>query len=351
MPGETKTPTTGSPNSTHALRWTLGGLTVGAIYLCWSLWPALVLAAWTAALARPWLIRFEQVLKGRSRAAAALSLLLFLVLSLPLGLLALAAVSGAHELASAIARSSSAESALEAIAVEGAQAPQLPTDLSSGIDLLRQYGAQGLNVLSNLAGAAATGLVAVFIYFAGAFAFLLEGPAVWRWCKRNSPLQTDHLDRFSAAFHETGRGLLVGVGLTTATQGLVATLVYVSLGVPRWWVLGPITGLASLLPLVGSALVWAPIVLGLFLTGHPIKGSILAVLGIGVISTVDNVLRPIFARMGALNIPMFLLFVSIFGGIAAVGAWGAILGPLVVRLWMEALVLQREAEGAPAPTA
>jgi predicted PurR-regulated permease PerM len=64
-----------------------------------------------------------------------------------------------------------------------------------------------------------------------------------------------------------------------------------------------------------------------------------------VISTVDNVLRPIYARMGALKRPMFLLFISIFGGIAAFGTWGAILGPLIVRLWIEALVLRREAEG------
>jgi predicted PurR-regulated permease PerM len=139
----------------------------------------------------------------------------------------------------------------------------------------------------------------------------------------------------------------MGVGLTSATQGLVATLVYLSLGVPRWWVLGPITGLASMIPLVGSALVWAPVMLGLFLTGHPIKGAILVVLGVGVISIVDNLLRPIYARMGALKMPMFLLFVSIFGGLAALGAWGAILGPLIVRLWMEALVLRRETESCP----
>jgi predicted PurR-regulated permease PerM len=336
--------------STSVLRWAVIGLTAATVYLCWSLWPALVLASWTAALARPLLVRFERALKGRRRAAAALSLLLFIVLSLPLGLLVLGVVSGAHELALAIGQTSSAEDALETIAAgtDDAQFPQLPSDLPAVFELLQRYGAQGLNVLTNLAGAAASGLVALFIYFGGAFVFLLEGPALWSWCKRNSPLQPDHLERFSAAFHETGRGLLVGVGLTSATQGLVATLVYVALGVPRWWVLGPITGLASLIPVAGSALVWAPIALGLFLTEHSVKGTILVVLGLGVISSADNVLRPVYARMGALRMPMFLLFISIFGGIAAVGAWGAILGPLVVRLWMEALVLHREAEGTPA---
>lgn len=338
-------------STASALRWTLVGLTAATIYVCWPLWPALVLAAWTAALGRPLLVRFERGLKGRRRAAVALSLLLFLVFLLPLGLVVLGVTSGAQELAQLIAQTSSVESALGTIAAgsERTQAPQLPNSLPALIELLQRYGEQGVNVLKTLAGAAATGLVALFIYFVGAFVFLLDGPSAWSWCKRHSPLRSDHLERMAAAFHETGRGLVVGLGLTSVTQGLVATLVYLALGVPRWWVLGPITGLASMIPLVGTALVWAPVMLGLFLTGHPIKASILMLLGLGVISIVDNLLRPIYARMGALKLPMFLLFVSIFGGVASFGPWGAILAPLIVRLWIEVLALHRETESTTDP--
>jgi len=210
------------------------------------------------------------------------------------------------------------------------------------IGLSHRYGAEGVRVLTNLAGVATEGLVALLIYFAGVFVFLVDGPAAWAWLREHSPLQQGHLERFAGAFQETGRGLLVGVGLTSATQGLVATLVYLSLGVPRWWVLGPITGLASMIPLIGSSLIWAPITVGFYLTGHPIKATLLAVLGVGIISTVDNILHPIYAHMGAIKMPIFLLLVTIFGGLAAFGTWGAVLGPLVVRLWLEALVLHRE---------
>jgi predicted PurR-regulated permease PerM len=252
------------------------------------------------------------------------------------------------QLAHLVAQQSSAKGALESIAIgtEGAAAPQLPNDLAAALDLVERYGVQGASVLRNVAGAAANGLLALFIYFGGAHVFLLHGSEVWSWVKRHSPIESAHLERLAAAFHETGHGLLVGVGLTSATQGLVATLAYLSLGVPRWWVLGPITGLASMIPLVGSALVWAPITIGLFLTGHPIKGTMLVILGLAVISTVDNVLRPIYARLGSLKMPTFLLFVSLFGGIATFGAWGAVLGPLIVRLWIEALALQSEADRA-----
>ncbi len=335
----------GSWSTDSALRWTIIGLAAASVYVCWPLWPPLVLAAWTAALARPLLLRVERWLKGRGRAAAALSVLIFLFMALPLALVVLGVISGAQELMQLIAKQSSAKSALEAVAAgtEGTPTLQWPKSLSAVLELLQRYGSQSISILKNVAGAAASGVVALFIYFGGTYVFMYEGPAAWSWMKLHSPLRPEHLERLTAAFQETGRGLLVGVGLTCATQGLVAMLAYLALGVPRWWVLGPITGLVSIVPLVGSVLIWGPIAIGLFLTGHPIKGAILAVIGLGVISTVDNLLRPIYARLGALKMPMFLLFVSIFGGLASVGAWGAILGPLVVRLLMEALVLRREA--------
>ena len=334
------------------LQWTILALTAASLYVCWPLWPALVLAAWTAALARPLLRRFEHALHGRRRrAAGALSLLLFLVLALPFVAIILGVVSGAQELLQLVTRQSSAKSVLESVAVGIAPTPELPQNLASVVDLLQRYGAQGASVLQNLAGAAANGVIALLIYFGGAYEFLLEGSQVWSWLKRHSPLSPRHMERFAVAFHETGRGLLVGVVLTSATQGLVAMLAYLSLGVPRWWVLGPLTGLASVIPVVGSGLVWGPIALGLFLTGHTIKGVVLMLVGVGVISTVDNVLRPIFSRVGSLKMPTFLLFVSLFGGIVAFGTWGAILGPLIVRLWLEALALRSEATNATQPSA
>ena len=332
------------PMTNMALRWTAIALTAAALYVCWQLWSALVLAVWTAALARPLLSRLERALKGRRRAAAVLSLLLFLFLAVPVGLVVVGVVVGAQDLWLTIAKTSSAKSALEAVAASSDGASLWPKTFQQLTDLLQQYGAESLKIATRVAGATAKGLVALLIYFAGAYVFLLDGPDLWSWLKRRSPLGPQHLERLATAFHETGRGLLVGVGLTSATQGLIATLIYLALGIPRWWVLGPITGMVSMVPLVGSALVWGPITVGLFLTGHHIKGPILAVLGVGVISTADNLLRPIYAKMGALKMPMYLLFVSLFGGIAAFGTWGAILGPLIFRLWMEAVALRQESK-------
>jgi predicted PurR-regulated permease PerM len=67
-----------------------------------------------------------------------------------------------------------------------------------------------------------------------------------------------------------------------------------------------------------------------------------AILVVGlVVSTVDNFARPALSRYGKLRLPTYLLFVAMLGGLAAFGAWGILLGPLFVRLAVEALALLR----------
>ena len=329
------------------LRWLALVFSAATLFVAWPLWPALVLAAWTAGLTHPLLVRLEPVLRGRRRAAAVLALLLFLLLLVPLSLLALGVGAGAQDLVQAIARANSAKGALADIAAGGAaptEAVQLPSNLAEALELLERYGTQAYSVTSQLVGVAASGLVALFIYFAGAFALLVDGNRGWRWVRRNAPVRNDQLDRLGAAFHETGRGLIIGVGLTSVTQGLAATLAYLALGVPRAWVLGPITGVASVVPIAGTALVWGPISVGLFLAGHTVKAVILLVIGVAVIGSIDNLVRPLYSRLGTLKMPTFLLFVSMFGGLSAFGTWGAILGPLLVRLTMEILSIRKDAE-------
>ena len=324
------------------LRWTLLAACVLSAWVIWPLWPPLLLAAWTAALTRPLLLRLQRGLKGRRRAAAVLSLLLFVVLALPLTLVAAGVFAGAQDLLASVKNSKSATTALETLLSSPDSQPGLPSSLADVMALVQRFGTQGIDLLSNVAGAAATGLIGLFIYFAAAYALLVDSPAVWAWIQRHSPLPQRPLERLADAFHETGRGLLVGVGLTTLTQGLAATIIYFALGVPRAWVLGPITGIASIIPMVGTGLVWAPIALGFFLTGHPIKGVILVVLGLGVISVIDNLLRPLFAKMGDLKMPTIVLFVAVFGGLVVFGTWGALMGPLIVRLAMELLEISKD---------
>jgi predicted PurR-regulated permease PerM len=82
----------------------------------------------------------------------------------------------------------------------------------------------------------------------------------------------------------------------------------------------------------------------LWLNGRPIAALVL--LGVGAfISLADNLLRPVLARHARLQLPTFVVLVSMLGGIAAFGAWGLMLGPLFVRLAVEGLSILREKPG------
>jgi predicted PurR-regulated permease PerM len=183
-------------------------------------------------------------------------------------------------------------------------------------------------------------LIALVVFVMGFYSFLVHGRRVYRWALRYAPLRRSYVHRLVAAFHETGRGLLIGVGLTAAAQGGVAAIGYLIVGVPHALVLGLLTAIAALIPSVGSGLVWVPVSIALTVTGRP--GAAVAVLVVGlVVSTVDNFVRPMLSRYGQLRLPMFVLFVAMLGGITGFGTWGLILGPLFVRLSIEGLKLLR----------
>jgi predicted PurR-regulated permease PerM len=165
---------------------------------------------------------------------------------------------------------------------------------------------------------------------------------VYNWIEAHLPIAPRNFSRYASAFAETGRGLAVGVGLTAVIQGLTATVAYLALGIPRAFVLGVLTAAVSLIPSVGTALVWGPVAVGLALTGHWGRAVIMVAIGIFVIGLVDNLLRPLLSRHGSVQLPMFVLLVAMFGGLATVGAWGLLLGPLLVRLAAEAVSIERD---------
>jgi predicted PurR-regulated permease PerM len=82
---------------------------------------------------------------------------------------------------------------------------------------------------------------------------------------------------------------------------------------------------------VGTALVWAPLVVYYLLTGAVWKGIILLAICVVAVATVDNVVKPIFIRRGA-EIDTLWIFLSVLGGIGVFGFLGLFLGPFLVTL-------------------
>jgi predicted PurR-regulated permease PerM len=93
---------------------------------------------------------------------------------------------------------------------------------------------------------------------------------------------------------------------------------------------------------VDQRVVWGPVAVGLALTGRWGRAVIMTAIGVLVIGFADDMLRPLLSRHGSVQLPTFVLLVAMFGGLATVGGWGLLLGPLLVRLAVEAVSIERD---------
>lgn len=274
-----------------------------------------VLAVWFAQLARPLMERAVRLLGGRRRAGAALTLAVVVVLLLPVAVLSIVATSTALDIVGRLQESRTGLAVLEAV---------------------RAALRDGAVRAAQTVGAGATRvLIGASLFILGAYSCLVDGERAWKFLRDRAPLPPALMDRLAEATHETGRGLLIGVCLTALTQSVVATVVYLALGIPHALVLGALTFVAAFVPFVGTSTVWVPTAIGLAIGGRPAASAALAVLGVVLIGTVDNVMRAFFAHRARLALPVWVVALTMFGGLAVLGFQGLWLGPLIARLALE----------------
>ena len=329
------------------LRLTVVLLCVSTLAVMSPLWAPLLLAGWTALLVQSPHERLGSKLGGSRRAAAALTVAFVVILIVPVVLVTVSLVGGAVDLAkNVLAAGGGLEGLRSVLAGSGSGAKLEAQSVDRLVDLAQQHGAGAFRALSVIAGATANVVIGAFVFVLGLYVFLVDGKRLDRWLEVNMPLPRGAYRRFAGAFVETGRGLFIGVGLTALAQALVLTIGYFAIGLPQAAMLGAVTLVAALIPAGGAGIVWVPLSAGLALTGRISAAVVVLVLGM-IASTGDNFLRPWLSRYAKLNLPTFALLVAMLGGVALLGAWGLLLGPLLLRWAVEGLSLIREAR-APA---
>lgn len=327
-------------SNASALRWTLALLMSAGFLALVPLWAPLVLAAWSALLARPvhaWLAR---KVGGRNRAAGVVSVLLVVAALAPAVVVGLSLAGNAVQLAHKVTESKGVGDVLK---TWFDAKPELALDRGGAeraLEFAQQHGMGAMHAIGTVFGAATTAAVGSLVFLYAFYTFLVDGRRAYAWFLEHSPWPRAHTVRFASAFEETGRGLLISIGLTALIQGGLATIGYLIVGVPQALVFGLLSALASLIPALGTALVWMPLCAGLLLADR--TGAAAGLLAVGVVvSTVDNFVRPALSRYGKLELPTFTVFVAMLGGVAAFGAGGLLLGPLFIRLAIEALRIAR----------
>jgi predicted PurR-regulated permease PerM len=129
---------------------------------------------------------------------------------------------------------------------------------------------------------------------------------------------------------KTVRGVVYGILGTALAQAVVAGIGFLIAGVPGVALLALITFFASVVPIVGTALVWLPAALWLFNQGSTGWGIFMLIWGVGV-ANLDNIVKPWLISQGS-NMPFILIFFGVLGGAIAFGFIGVFLGPTLLAV-------------------
>ena len=144
----------------------------------------------------------------------------------------------------------------------------------------------------------------------------------------------DQRERYLLAkFAEVSRATIKGTLVVGIVQGSLGGIMFALLGIQSAIFWAVVMTLLSVLPAIGSALVWLPAALYLIANGMMVKGIILIIFGALVISMVDNVLRPVLVRHDT-KMPDYLILLSTLGGLAMIGISGFVLGPVIAAFFL-----------------
>jgi len=193
-------------------------------------------------------------------------------------------------------------------------------------------GSRAAQIAGAVAGTAFSGLLTVFFMTLTAYSVMRHWTHLVRRLELTLPLELRHTHALLNQFRRVGREVLLGTLVTGILQGLLASLGYWVTGVPQPGVFGALTAVASLVPAVGTLLVWIPLGVYRIVTGHVAAGLISLIYSALVVGVAtDYFIRP--RLLGAdKNVPVLLTFVSLFGGVEVFGLVGLVLGPVIVTL-------------------
>ncbi len=197
-----------------------------------------------------------------------------------------------------------------------------------------QIGSTMVGKSAKLLGNATEFLLNFFLMLFVLFFLLRDYDKVIHSLRHILPLSRSQEDRLLNEVESVSKSAVMGSFLTAIAQGVAGGLGMWAAGFPGlFW--GTMMGFASFIPAVGTAIIWLPASIYLFILGETGWAIFLAVWSIAVVGSIDNVLRPMLMQ-GSSGMSTLMIFFSLMGGIHYYGLMGIIYGPLVFAI---ALVL------------
>jgi predicted PurR-regulated permease PerM len=294
-----------------------------------------------SALARPLYLRLDQWFGGRHHLASLTTLILMIiVILLPLTLLIGIVVAQAVDV------SQSVTPWVEELSEPGVFATKIQhlpfydellpyrelliSKAGEAVSLVSKFLVSGLSSLT--LGTANVIFMALVMLYTMYF-LQMDGDKLVHKILYYLPLKSsdEHLmlDRFTSVTRATLRGTLL-IGLL---QGALAGIAFAIAGIENAVFWGTVMAVLSVIPSVGSALVWVPAVILLIFHGHPVTGILLGLFCGLVVGSLDNVLRPILIGKDT-KMHELMIFFGTLGGIMMFGIAGILIGPLIASLFI-----------------
>lgn len=300
-------------------------------------------AAIFALMSYPLNVRLRESFGGRANSAALVTL--FVVIPLVIGPLVILGSSMGQEAATLYANVREGDIDMAAplrwmerqLPLVSATLERVGVDIASVERQLSSFAARASQWLAGFALSVGQNLVRTlglaFLMLYVLFFFLRDGDGIIGHLVRVLPLGDERERRFFERFAQVARATIKGTFIVAAIQGLLGGLMFWALGItgPVLW--GLVMGVLSMLPVVGSVLVWGPVAIYFGVEGDWFRCLALLAIGGGVIGSVDNFLRPVLVGRDT-RMPDYLILLSSLGGIGLLGLSGFIIGPIIAALFL-----------------
>jgi len=212
--------------------------------------------------------------------------------------------------------------------------------LSDFNSLRRMFGASVASTLQDVASrallvgqGALSFLAALGVMLYLTFFLLRDGRRYGEVIRTALPLRSDLRDKLIDHFLVVVRATMKGTVVVALVQGILGGVIFWSLGIEGAILWGTLMGFFSLLPAVGTGIVWVPVAVYLLVSGAWIKGAIMVFCGVFVIGLVDNLLRPVLVGRDT-RMPDFVVLIATLSGLELFGLNGFIVGPVIAALFI-----------------
>lgn len=303
---------------------------------------AVFFAAVIGGLAHPLFVKFERWFRGRRRVASVATVLfVFLVIIVPLiglvGVITAEALQVSERVRPWVAQQMTnpdkLDELLQSIPFVDRLAPYKDQVQAKVGEIAGRAGTFMVGALAATGRGTAVFLFQLFVMLYAMFFFLLDGTRLLDKILYYIPLASVDENRMVSRFLSVSRATLKGTLVIGVVQGVLGGLSFWVVGIDGAVFWATIMAVLSIIPGIGTGLVWVPAVIYLFAAGSPGAAIGLTVWNAAVVGSVDNVLRPWLVGKDT-QMPDLLILLGTMGGIVLFGASGIVIGPVIAALFV-----------------